>query len=64
MVMVKYAPKDAPLVGEGRWSWPCMTIEDNNLIKKVVAQGKALQDNIARWKTDDTDREKSNPQTL
>jgi hypothetical protein len=64
MVMVKYAPKDAPLVGEGRWSWPRATIEDNELIKKVVARGKALQNNITNWKTDDTDQEKSNPQTL
>jgi len=37
MVMVKYAPKDALLIRKGRWSWPHATIEDNELIKKVVA---------------------------
>ena len=52
MVLVKYAPKDAPHIGKGRWSWPRALLEDENLIKRLVVRGTILQTDIENWRKD------------
>jgi hypothetical protein len=64
MVMVKFAPKDAPFVRKGRWSWPRASLEDKKLISKITTRGLALQSNISEWKTHNMDHERTNPQLM
>ena len=35
MVKVKYAPKDAPYIGKGRWTWPLHLLGNDNLLDVV-----------------------------
>jgi hypothetical protein len=53
--MVKYAPKDALFIGQGRWSWLRTSLEDENLIQKVITRGIDLQSEVANWETLNTD---------
>lgn len=46
LVLVKFAPKDAPSVGKGRWTCPCKAVNDENLINKIVNKGILIQDKI------------------
>jgi exonuclease III len=46
MVLTKYAPADAPFIGKGRWTWQLPSLEDKELIKKVVERGMHLQQNL------------------
>jgi hypothetical protein len=36
MVTVKYAPKDTPNLGGGRWIWPLYSLKDKRLIKLII----------------------------
>ena len=64
IVMTKYSPRDAPLIGPGRWTWPTPALRRNKLMMRVVARGIQLQDEIDKIKRDMTPREISNPQRL
>ena len=64
MVFTKYAPAEAPFIGKGRWTWQTSSLKNNNLMKKVVERGKHLQEEITHARGADTDRKKTNPQTL
>jgi exonuclease III len=64
MVTVKYAPKDAPEIGEGRWTWPLQSLNDENLIKKIVKQGQTIQESLDKLDRGDTNRNETNPQIL
>ena len=46
MVSVKFTPKDAPDIGNGRWTWPLQSLNDKDLIKKVVKRGMTLQEKL------------------
>jgi ribonuclease HI len=46
MVAVKYAPKDAPKIGKGRWTMPLYLLRNNTFIEKTVARGIKLQENL------------------
>lgn len=39
LVTIKLAPKDAPLIGEGRWTCLINAINDKHLIKKIIEIG-------------------------
>jgi hypothetical protein len=39
MVQVKYTPNAAPLIGQGRWTWPLASLEDEKLMKKIEKWG-------------------------
>ncbi|KAI0264828.1 Endonuclease/exonuclease/phosphatase [Russula aff. rugulosa BPL654] len=41
MVSVKFAPKDALLVRNGRWTWPLNSINNETLINRIVKEEKA-----------------------
>ena len=64
MVTVKYAPKDAPEIGDGRWTWPLQSLEDETLITKVAERGKVLQNSLDKLDRGETHRNETNPQNL
>lgn len=64
MVSVKYAPKDAPEIGKGRWTWPLRSIGDNTLLDKIAKRGILVQEELRRLDRGETTREETNPQLL
>ena len=64
LVSVKFAPKDAPLIGNGRWTWYLPSINERPLIDKIIAQGKNLQKSLDDLENGITTRENTNPQIL
>ena len=65
LVTLKYAPKDAPYIGKGRWTWPLRTLKDTNVIKRIAKEGMNLQRDLDNLRQDPGLRNDSvNPQTL
>ena len=64
MVQVKYAPKDAPEIGDGRWTWPLQSLSDTTLIEKVAKRGQIVQENLDKLERGETNRNETNPQIL
>ena len=64
MVSVKYAPRDAPDIGNGRWTWPLPSLNDETLIGKVVERGMSLQEKLEKLDRGETSRDETNPQHL
>ena len=64
MVKVKFAPKDAPFIGKGRWTWPLHTLTDDNLLNLISVRGIQLQVFLNDLKSNETDRSVSNLQHL
>ena len=64
MVTVKYAPKDAPEIGDGRWTWPLQSLKDETLIIKVAKRGQLVQNNLEKLDRGETNRNDTNPQIL
>ncbi|KAF8256657.1 Endonuclease/exonuclease/phosphatase, partial [Lactarius quietus] len=65
LVTVKYAPKCAPHIGDGRWTWPLNTLHDNKMMSWVVERGMELQNNIDSLRVTTNERTNTNnPQTL
>ena len=64
MVAVKYAPKDAPEIGNGRWTLPISALKDESLIQSIKDRGICLQYDLEDIKERRVDRELSNPQRL
>ena len=46
LVAVKYAPKDAPEIGKGRWTLPIRMLNDAKLIEAIIARGIRLQNDL------------------
>jgi hypothetical protein len=64
LVAVKYAPKDAPEIGKGRWTLPLHLTSDNKFLESVTKSGLILQRDLQRLQETPTNREDSNPQLL
>ena len=64
IVTIKYSPKDAPLIGPGRWTWSIPSLQKYKLMSRVVSHGIQLQDEINSFKCNNTPRETTNPQLL
>src|SRR6266850_1786257 len=64
LVKVKYAPKDAPHVGPGRWTLPLYALENENLLCEIEKLGLTLQHHLADIHNQNIDREITNPQLL
>ena len=64
LVAVRYAPKDAPEIGKGRWTLPTRMLNDAKLIEAIIARGIRLQYDLEDIKNRRTDRRLSNPQRL
>lgn len=46
LVTLKYAPKGAPYIGKGRWTWPLRTLKEERVIKGIVKEGMKLQQDL------------------
>ena len=46
MVAAKYAPREAPYMGKGRWTWQLTEIKNKELMEKVKNRGIELQHDI------------------
>lgn len=64
MVSVKFAPKDAPLIGSGRWTWPLTSIPNDALIDKVIRKGIQVQTRIEVAANTPAEQRQDNPQIL
>ncbi|KAH9990734.1 Endonuclease/exonuclease/phosphatase [Russula vinacea] len=64
IITVKYSPKDAPLIGPGRWTWSIPSLQKDKLMSRVISHGIQLQDEINSFKRNNTPRETTNPQLL
>ena len=65
LVTLKYAPKGAPYIGKGRWTWPLRTLKEEKVIKRIVKEGMKLQQEIEHLKQNPGTRNaEMNPQTL
>ena len=46
LVVVKYAPKEAPEIGKGQWTLPLHLLENNKFMERIITCGIRLQDDI------------------
>ena len=53
VLLVKYAPGDAPFIGKGQWSWPLGLLHDTELTKRVITLSQSLQNKINTLPEDD-----------
>jgi ribonuclease HI/exonuclease III len=63
MVVVRYAPKDAPMIGKGRWTMPIHLLNSEKVMDKIEERGIELQTDMAQQRLEGTDRQTTNPQT-
>ena len=64
LIFLKFAPKDAPLIGNGHWTWFIPSLNEEALLTEIVAKGKELQEKIKNSQIEPINRNKLNPQTL
>ena len=64
MVLVKYAPADAPYIGKGRWTWQTSSLADKELTEEITKIGIRLQADLAQACAENITREETNPQLL
>ena len=64
LVSLKYALKDAPLIGRGHWTWFIPSLEEEHLLNEITGKGKVLQERLEHLQDGQTPREETNPQTL
>jgi exonuclease III len=64
LVSLKFAPKDAPLIGDGRWTWYIPSLNEEPLLDEILANGKKLQAKLDSLHDGSTTRDETNPQTL
>jgi len=64
LVAVKFAPKDAPLIGGGRWTWPLNARHDDPLIEKIIKKGIQAQIKIEEITNTPTENRTKNPQLI
>ena len=64
LVVLKFAPKDAPEIGKGRWSIPLSLLNNKKFIKRIIEKGIQLESDIENLTTENTDRGENTPQTL
>ncbi|KAI0047995.1 DNase I-like protein, partial [Auriscalpium vulgare] len=44
LITVRYAPRSAPQLGKGRWTWPLRLLSDDHMMSAVVEKGLVLQE--------------------
>lgn len=64
MVSVKYAPAQAPFIGNGRWTMQIPELENDTLIDRLIDRGMILQEKLNNPLTNQAPRGKENPQSL
>ena len=64
LIMVRYAPQDAPYIGTGCWTWPIAALQNNQLMNQITTRGIHLQEDIDKLNREHTDCNVSNRQLL
>ena len=65
LVSVKYAPKDSPYIGKGRWTWPLNILRDKKIMKQIEERGLELQEEIKHLLATPNERsDTKNPQVM
>ena len=64
LVAVRYAPKDAPEIGKGRWTLPLHLLQQKEFIEQVIARGLRLQTEIENVNHHPPEGEAASPQML
>lgn len=64
MVSVKYAPKDAPTIRNGRWTWLLASIENETLINQIINQGIKTQEKIEEIANTPIEQRYESPQII
>ena len=62
LVMIKYAPKEAPQIGKGRWTLPLDLLKDKDFVNQVISKGIHLQQEIDNLPHNRRDRPQTSPQ--
>jgi len=63
MVSVRYAPKEAPVIGKGRWTMTLALLGNETLMEKIAERGIELQNRVTQDRIERTDRQTTNTQT-
>ena len=61
---VKFAPKDAPLIGSGWWTWPLIALKGEPLIEKIIKKGIQTQKELEKLINTSVERQTKNPQQV
>ena len=64
LVSLKFAPKDTPYIGSGRWTWYIPSLDEERLLNKIVSKGLVIQTKLENLQNDTATREETNPQKL
>ena len=64
LVLVKFAPLDAPYIGTGRWTLNISALTNKKLTTNIIRSGLKLQLDIEKVTRDQIDRNDVNPQLL
>jgi hypothetical protein len=64
LVSLKFAPKDAPLIRNGRWTWFIPSLDEKPLIDEIVTHEKTIQMKFENLQAGLTTRDETNPQAL
>jgi ribonuclease HI/exonuclease III len=64
LVMVKYAPLDAPEIGKGRWTLPLHMTENEEFLDTIIKRGMTLQTDLDTLQRNTPERSTANPQQL
>ena len=64
LVLAKYSPKNAPLVGKGRWTWRPHALSHPPLMHQVEERSRLLRSELQKLQDLNTPRDIENPQTL
>ena len=64
LVLVRFAPRDSPYIGNGRWSLNTHSLNNKNLTSALIEHGMILQQALNNTAEAHTDRNTTNPQLL
>lgn len=64
LVSLKFAPRDAPLIGNGRWTWYIPSLNEKQLLDEIVTKGKEIQTKLMTLQEGLTTRDEINPQSI
>ena len=62
LIAVKYAPKEAPQIGKGRWTLPIHLLRNEKFLRETTTEGQKLQQRLEWLQQAEPDRATDNPQ--
>lgn len=64
LVVVKYAPKEAPKIGKGQWTLPLHLLKNNKFMERIITRRIRLQDDIENANRETLKGDRDSPQLL